>query len=734
MKNFYKVCLCALSIAFMACVDKYTETVPMPDKPAEVAANEYMNSFDVLKSYSNGKLATAITPADFLAKGLPYSTVMHNFDGIDVSAAYIPANMLQTVDGSYDFGDIQTLTYEAQTAGVTLYGGALCSKQGQPATYLNKLIAPTVIPFKAEKGQTMLFDFESDAIGTVYPMTSNSSTVVENDPDGKTGKALHVGTEEAKANNSYPKFHVVLPEGRKLGDYVSLVFDMRIVNSDGIYGQGMQCFINGQQFGMGTSPAGMGCAGNVWSRGLVCSMVSNETAPGFVLPKGLAELTEFDLAFGSQSGAAQYFLDNIAMNYETSSSGSTVIDFENDALGVNYPMTNGNQSVVVNDPKGVSGKVLQVGANGSYCSYSYPKFNVKLEDGMTFADYSSITMDMYIIDSHGGWGSGMRVIINGVEINCGTGPFSYGCPNNDWGRGMISIGFLRDGTASGNGKIAIPAAWETLTEFEMAIGSGSGEWYGYIDNISLNWKQDKDKIIEKTPEEKEEILTAELKKWIGGMVSQGGDVITDWDAVSQPLDDFSDANTFDWSEYLGNPQYARTAVKMARDTATATLKLFVSNTFSQYDDLDAQTARLIELVNSWEADGKTVIDGYNIRLQAICAEDESFQTLNKAAITAMLTKLAATKKAIRLSDLSVMVEDKTGNFPSTSTILTVQRELAADYIAFILQQYRQLIEPAYQYGVSIAGMTETTGGTILCPWTSGFKRTEIYEGIVNGLK
>ncbi len=56
-------------------------------------------------------------------------------------------------------------------------------------------------------------------------------------------------------------------------------------------------------------------------------------------------------------GGAQYFLDNIVMNYELPGTGVTKIDFEKDELGTSYPMTNGNSSVVENDPEG-SGKVL----------------------------------------------------------------------------------------------------------------------------------------------------------------------------------------------------------------------------------------------------------------------------------------------------------------------------------------------------------------------------------------
>ena len=104
-----------------------------------------------------------------------------------------------------------------------------------------------------KKGKTVICDFENDEIGAVYLYSNGSQAVVEDDPDGKTGKTLHIGTDNDKANNSYPVFNVKLPEGRKLGDYVNLVIDMRIVNNDGIYEQGMKVFINGQEFYIGVN-------------------------------------------------------------------------------------------------------------------------------------------------------------------------------------------------------------------------------------------------------------------------------------------------------------------------------------------------------------------------------------------------------------------------------------------------------------------------------------------------
>ncbi len=62
------------------------------------------------------------------------------------------------------------------------------------------------------------------------------------------------------------------------------------------------------------------------------------------------------------------------------------LTLKKDELGTSYPMTNGNSSVVENDPEG-SGKVLHVGTAATPCNRSYPKFTVKLQNGRTLGDY-----------------------------------------------------------------------------------------------------------------------------------------------------------------------------------------------------------------------------------------------------------------------------------------------------------------------------------------------------------
>ena len=729
--------------SIMSCTDEYDCQLQV-EKPQNAAINEYLAQFDLLKSYIDRsgtpfQLAVNVPGSEFVKKEIAFSTVFTNFDAVDMNGSYDPLNTLKE-DGTYNFGGMQTAANVAAEAGVTLYGGILCSSQGQRAAYYNKLIEPKDIPVEVQKGTTKLFNFENDAIGTGYPMTGNSLAVVEEDPTGESGHVLHVGTNDVKAAYSYPKFHVVLPAGRKLGDYVRLNIDLRFVGTDGIWGDGLRVLINGNEYKPNTNGNDFCGGGDKWKREGIINLKDATTPPGFVVPESLGNLTEFDLAIGAYSGGAQFYIDNISMDYEVSGKGSTVINFEEDELNATYPMTNGATATVIQDPANESGKVLFI----DHAAYSFPKFTVKLNEGKTLGDYTGMSMDMRLIA--GKYGGGMSVIMNGQTIPLNRNALEYGCDDNDtWKRGGVYVTFVKQGTYTALGEtvpaatIEIPDAMKDLNEIEFSIGSSSGNWTAYIDNLIFVWEA-KPQHIEKTPEEKKEIFTKEMEKWIGGMVYAGVNEtksVKAWNIIGNPLDKTVNDKTFNWGEYLGEVEYARTAVKIARDTvknANVDLELFVSNTFGQYDEMGNMADELISLVNAWEEDNVTKIDGYNILLNAIYSKDVTFQEGNKTMITNLFDKLGKTGKLIRVSDLSMMVEELDGNFIAINKLTEEDRAAAASYMAFIMQEYRRLIPADKQYGISISGITETNTGYKLCPWTSDYNRNEMYEGIVDGLK
>lgn len=735
----------------MSCTDEYKYRLEL-EKPQDLAMSEYLSQFDLLKSYINRdgtpfQLAAGIPVSEFVKKDIGYSTLLTNFDAVDLNGSYDPITALNT-EGVYNFGDMQTAVEIAAKAGMTLYGGVLCSNQGQRAAYYNKLIEPIDIPVEVQKGTTKLFNFENDEIGTSYPMTGNSSAVVEEDPTGESGHVLHVGTNDVKAANSYPKFHVVLPAGRKLGDYVRLNIDLRFVGTDGIWGTGLRVFIKGQEFNLGMNGDAFCGGGDKWKREGIINL-KDATAPGFVMPESLGSLTEFDLAIGSASGGAQFYIDNISMDYEVSGKGTTVINFEGDNLNATYPMVEsgagaagGGTATVVEDPDGESGKVLYI----DHAVHSFPEFTVKLADGKTLGDYSGMSMDMRL--SNGMYGAGMFVKINGQMISLGKdqNAAAYGFQENkQWKRGGVFVTFVKEGTYTALGKdvpattIEIPNSMKDLNEITFAIGSSSGNWTAYIDNLIFVWEA-KPQHIEMTEEEKKTLFTKEMEKWIGGMVYAGVNEtksVKAWNIVGNPLDKTVNDKTFDWGKYLGEVDYARTAVKIARDTvknSNVNLDLFVSNTFGQYDEMGTMADELISLVDAWEEDNVTKIDGYNIQLNAIYSKDATFQNGNETMITNLFDKLGKTGKLIRVSDLSMMVEEPDGNFIAINKLTEEDRAAAASYMAFIMQEYRKLIPADKQYGISISGITETNTGYKLCPWTSDYNRNGMYEGIVDGLK
>ena len=737
-----------IAASIMSCTDEYDCQLQV-EKPQNAAINEYLAQFDLLKSYIDRsgtpfQLAVNVPGSEFVKKEIAFSTVFTNFDAVDMNGSYDPLNALKE-DGTYNFGGMQTAADVAAEAGVTLYGGVLCSNQGQRAAYYNKLIEPIDIPVEVQKGTTKLFNFENDAIGTTYPMTGNSSATVEEDPAGESGHVLHVGTNDVKAAYSYPKFHVVLPAGRKLGDYVRLNIDLRFVGTDGIWGQGLRVLINGTEFNVGKNGDGFCDGGDKWKREGTINL-NDDTAPGLVVPESLGSLTEFDLAIGSASTSAQFYLDNISMDYEVSGKGTTVINFEGDNLNTVYPMVagagapNSGTATVVEDPAGETGHVLYI----DQASHYFPEFTVKLAEGKTLGDYTGMSMDMRLLK--GMYGYGMYVKINGQLLNLNQNAAAYGYAENDtWKRDGVFVTFVKEGTYTALGEavpattIEIPNAMKDLNEITFAIGSSSGNWTAYIDNLIFTWEA-KPQHIEKTPEEKKEIFTKEMEKWIGGMVYAGVNEtksVKAWNIIGNPLDKTVNDNTFNWGEYLGEVDYARTAVKIARDTvknANVDLELFVSNTFGQYDEMGNMADELISLVNAWEEDNVTKIDGYNILLNAIYSKDVVFQEGNKTMITNLFDKLGKTGKLIRVSDLSMMVEELDGNFIAINKLTEEDRAAAASYMAFIMQEYRRLIPADKQYGISISGITETNTGYKLCPWTSDYNRNEMYEGIVDGLK
>lgn len=265
-----------------------------------------------------------------------YSDVTVNFEATDATVKLV-----------VQYGDDSNNTPDAYAnAGATTIKVVLdpAKRNNVKQIYLQKGGAGTLVLKEAflsgAATPSAVIDFENKEIGTTYATVAWGPTVmtasVTANPSG-TGKSLHaVGTNW----NSYPRFTVSLPDGKKLGDIQKIMFDIYFsdVTSDQNSWKKADYFFGptGATFtpnaATGTTPDNI-----VKSDSKVTWLPKEITLPE-TLSAELKALSEFDFAFGINAEKTDYYLDNIL--FVSTSSGivnqtSSSIYFHNNTLNLN---------------------------------------------------------------------------------------------------------------------------------------------------------------------------------------------------------------------------------------------------------------------------------------------------------------------------------------------------------------------------------------------------------------
>ncbi|RZK76425.1 MAG: hypothetical protein EOO92_14605, partial [Pedobacter sp.] len=305
MKNIIKqLSSYVLMIALFSSCDPYEQESFYVDKPESVILQEQLNEYNALRTYLSPnlgpgfKLGAALAASDYSRKDVITRLINSNFD--EITPTGLTHNALVQADGSIALGGLVSIIDIAKANEKSVFGPTLVTHASQDSSYLNGLIAPLIISGDAAK--FVIANFDADNLGAIYPMSpagaTNSATVVVQNIT-KTGRVLNV-----KSVRSHPEFNVTLPQGRVLGDYVSLTLDMFITGGTGGFGSGMRIFINGRS---GTYNSALSYVSDgVWGK---------MTLPLATMALTTAEkqLTTFKLAVGSETGAGNYFIDNIAL-------------------------------------------------------------------------------------------------------------------------------------------------------------------------------------------------------------------------------------------------------------------------------------------------------------------------------------------------------------------------------------------------------------------------------------
>ena len=218
--------------------------------------------------------------------------------------------------------------------------------------------------------------------------------------------------------------------------------------------------------------------------------------------------------------------------------------------------------------------------------------------------------------------------------------------------------------------------------------------------------------VEKTDEEKRDILTAEMQRYLSGVMTLGDGRINDWVVVSDPLaeDTGEDATAFFWQHYLGT-DYAATAFKQAASLTSGRLYIGAGEL-----DSPEKTTKLIQYVNRMETLGSR-IDGI-----ALSVHSNTSATTDYGQIFQLL---AATGKHIMISDLSVDIDD-------TSEVTEQQLKQQAYCLSVILQAYTSQVPKAQRGGIIWHQVLD--GVEPLGLWNQKYNRKHVYGSFANGLK
>ena len=224
-------------------------------------------------------------------------------------------------------------------------------------------------------------------------------------------------------------------------------------------------------------------------------------------------------------------------------------------------------------------------------------------------------------------------------------------------------------------------------------------------------------------------------------IDKDGDGIYDLQSATRGTVLEEDAkNNFYWQDYLGDEDYVRTAVKLARQYGPLNMTLFINdyNLESDWDD-NKKLKSLIKWIEKWEADGITKIDGIGTQMHVSYYMNPTTQQNKENAIVKMFELMAETGKLVKISELDMGLVNESNESVLTENVTEEQHKAMAQFYTFIIQKYFEIIPAAQQYGITqwcatdAPGDSGWRGGEPVGLWDSNYNRKHTYAGFADGL-
>lgn len=742
--------LALLFISASCADDKFVDF--KTEKPESIAQYEYLNAYDALKTYidrsthPNFKLGVGVAANDFLKGEMVRSVAVANFDEVVAGNAMKYASIVAD-DGSMDFGTVTKFVEAAKTSGLTVYGHTLCWHSQQNNKWLNSLIAnkpkpvdPSsvnrVLHIVAGEPKDNVWDWEIYydldnvlEIGKQYTLTlrikGSNPGAFSFWPGMKDGSNTHYGFPECTSGEGWIDNTIVFTPtssidrlrfcfGKLGGD---LYFDDVVLKADG-------------------SEANL----------LVNSSFDEDdishwtTVSWMGLSYGVEELGE--------SGSTVWF-ESIITNGDAEGEDVSCFYATEDGKGGPYAAPIGETGTGAD---GVGRAFIVKSADNPAEDHS-TQFFVKANTVLKEGDICKLSFK-YKADKAAGSDSqthkkpGEYIFYDaGVSVNFTT----------QWQKFEKEFTVTEQMVTNEGVQPFQTIAWN-LAKFKEA------NTY-YFDDIEFGI-QKKAEGIPLTPEEKKEVLTNELERWIKGMMEACGGSVTAWDVVNEPISGGGDdgngnyalqsatnpddngvgGQKFYWQDFLGD-DYVRIPIKFARKYFaenggnSGDLKLFINDyNLESWWDNNKKVKSLINWIKRWESDGETKIDGIGTQMHVSYILNEADQKKQEESIVNMFELLAASGKLIKITELDMgIVEKAFGEGIKTELVTFEQYQKMSDFYKFIIQKYFEIIPVAQQYGITQWAATDSPAdsgwrkGQPIGLWDLNYNRKHTYAGFADGL-
>ena len=682
---------------------------------------EYLAEYLPLKEYvdrakyPNFKLGIATTASEYTKQQLVYALVNSN---ADETVAGNAMKMASCVDdkGNMSFDNAVAFVNAATDAGLNVYGHTLAWHAQQPNKYLNSLLADKKVEVAARAVEVRnnpllsraanleaMLDLDFEDGQPFFNGWGNNSTRVVEDGALKISNPSAVNPWEAQMAHDFT-------EPLEVGTSYRLEFKIKGSGS-GTLGAGFQNPSNYSSCGDYEAVA----FDTEWKNVSITTKCNAEEGKRLIF------------SFGAFAG--DIYIDDFKFSKEVPIETEVIMsaDFNDD-----NPVFNGWGN---NSTRVVENGVLKV---------TNPSAVNPWEAQMAYDVNEPFVVDQTYKMKFKVKGSAAGQISAGFQITSNyssAGEFGAVDFTTDWQEVELTCTCNAEGA----------------TRLIFSFGAFAGDIY--IDDFEFYYIV-YGNSIPLTPEEKKEVLTVAMDRWIGGMMQAMEGKVKAWDVVNEAISggnpdaegvyalqhDNGDANNFFWQDYMGDLEYVRTAVASARKHFEANggnpseLKLFVNDYNLESDwDQNGKLKSLIKWIERWEADGVTKIDGIGSQMHISYHANAATQESKKNAIVESFKLMANSKKLVRISELDMGYVDANGNSVPTANLTEEQHKQMAELYTFVVSKYLEIIPAAQQWGICQWAATDSPAGSgwragePIGLWDEGYNRKHTYAGFAEGL-